>query len=520
MRKKLIESNIKKLNTPELIQSVAKQVDSLIGAIKHPNETVFKKNKPTSNANSRMYKPEFNECYFQDPKTNMILKKEEVFISKEEYILSDFTKYNGVEFITSAYIGILKRRPEAGGLALHLKILDKCLYSNSKILILSGLRFSKEGKLNKVKISGLKRQYLASLIFRLPVFGYFFKSIITLLSLPKVIERNYYLEKKIAEVLNTCETNDLKLQYTLGTKALHEDLVNNIKHVVSETKSNLEKLNNKATKHSERQSLILDKKLRKKANIKDFNDFKATTKNSLNSKATISELNSETQLINTTINAKVDKKEIELLKEDIKSNHDDLDELATKVYLRLNSKIEQTDLYTLKNDINFILDLKATKENLLQFKFDLLENMKNETLNLKMEINAILDTKTTLDNLIDLKKNILLKDNNYVSNNQFNIFKEQINESLNKNIPDNNIYESIRSITDTLKSKAERDELLNLNHIVHEELAKKLYRDELQQLRRVIVTNIDEKVRRIEFLKFKKEIEEKLHNVIDLDKGV
>lgn len=109
------------------------------------------------------------------------------FFKKDVYELNDFIKYNDVEFITNCYQFILGRRPDTGGFDYYLSMLRSGQRSKSEILL--SFRFSKEGKERGIKILGLKKRYVVFLLSNLPIIGYFFKTLIALATLPRLIKR-------------------------------------------------------------------------------------------------------------------------------------------------------------------------------------------------------------------------------------------------------------------------------------------------------------------------------------------
>ena len=127
------------------------------------------------------------------------MKKIDNSINKKIYIIDDFMKYHDIEFIQNLYITILKRKVDKLSLSQRLEQLRTGNYS--KIEILTSIRFSKEGRSVNIPILGIKKRYLLTLVYRIPIIGYFAKTFITLLFLPKLIRRinsfetHYFREK-------------------------------------------------------------------------------------------------------------------------------------------------------------------------------------------------------------------------------------------------------------------------------------------------------------------------------------
>ena len=117
------------------------------------------------------------------------------------YILEDFVHYYDEAFINNAYHLILKRNPDNEGKAIYLQQLR--LGERSKTEILTSLYYSKEAKENGVVILGMKKRYLLSLIYKLPLLGYIAKIIINIITLPKLIKRINHHETQTILKLDT-----------------------------------------------------------------------------------------------------------------------------------------------------------------------------------------------------------------------------------------------------------------------------------------------------------------------------
>jgi SAM-dependent methyltransferase len=86
---------------------------------------------------------------------------------KPEYFLEDFLVYHDVEFVRSAYRGLLRREPDANGFAHHLELLRSGQLNKAEIL--SALRYSIEGKACGVKVRGLLDPSLFLTVERIPL---------------------------------------------------------------------------------------------------------------------------------------------------------------------------------------------------------------------------------------------------------------------------------------------------------------------------------------------------------------
>ncbi|HEU4510469.1 MAG TPA: DUF4214 domain-containing protein, partial [Pyrinomonadaceae bacterium] len=101
------------------------------------------------------------------------------------YHVTDFTKYHDRDFVMNAYRAILKREPDEAGFLHNLTLLRSGVYN--KIDILSSLRYSDEGKLNNVTISGLRFPAAIRTLERIPIAGYLLQTLIALARLPAML---------------------------------------------------------------------------------------------------------------------------------------------------------------------------------------------------------------------------------------------------------------------------------------------------------------------------------------------
>ena len=134
------------------------------------------------------------------------------YIPKERtgFVLGDFSKYHDESFVRNAYIGILKREPDSQGYFTFLSNLRNGELSKTEIL--GRLRYTKEGRLKRVKIRGLLLHFSVISISRVPVIGYFINLMISVVRLPKILKGI----RKQEAFTNLCFT---ELRGQLSTKA-------------------------------------------------------------------------------------------------------------------------------------------------------------------------------------------------------------------------------------------------------------------------------------------------------------
>ncbi len=127
------------------------------------------------------------------------------------YIVEDFSKFHDEEFIKNVFLGVLKREVDQPSLEYYLNILR--LGKRTKTEILTAVRFSKEGRQKNVKILGIKKRFIVSVIYKIPIIGYLSKTFVTLLTLPKIIEK---LNK--CEALHDMHQKNIQDSLTSGDK--------------------------------------------------------------------------------------------------------------------------------------------------------------------------------------------------------------------------------------------------------------------------------------------------------------
>ena len=105
--------------------------------------------------------------------------------------LKEFLDFHDREFIVHAYTGVLGRNPDAGGLHHYLELLRR---GTAKAEILGRLRFSREGRRNRVRIRGLLLPLAFHAAYRVPVIGYAVRLPVALLRLPKILRNMMQFE--------------------------------------------------------------------------------------------------------------------------------------------------------------------------------------------------------------------------------------------------------------------------------------------------------------------------------------
>jgi len=79
------------------------------------------------------------------------------------YTISNFNKFYDEDFINNAFRIIYKRTPSDDEKSRHLAVLRSGEISKTEIVV--SLYFTKEAKLNNIKILGIKKRYFLSFFF-------------------------------------------------------------------------------------------------------------------------------------------------------------------------------------------------------------------------------------------------------------------------------------------------------------------------------------------------------------------
>jgi len=144
------------------------------------------------------------------PSTALILDPE--FEAREDYHLEDLLVFNDEAFVRNAYRAILRREPDDSGFADYLENLRNGRIS--KVDVLSSLRFSPEGQLRDVKVSGLNKPPLFPKLYNVPVLGYLIERLVAITRLPALITDHRRLEshltardERLAEQINFRDAN-------------------------------------------------------------------------------------------------------------------------------------------------------------------------------------------------------------------------------------------------------------------------------------------------------------------------
>lgn len=127
---------------------------------------------------------------------------------REAYDLGELLAYHDVEFVRNAYRALLRRAPDAGGLAHHVQQLHRD--EVSKVQLLASIRGSEEGRARSVKVRGLRAAVLVRSMRRIPLLGPLLEMLFYFARMPTIvrnIERQeihlFRRERELRGILDT-----------------------------------------------------------------------------------------------------------------------------------------------------------------------------------------------------------------------------------------------------------------------------------------------------------------------------
>ena len=195
----MTKTNMQNISVEEIIKKIKQEVEK--------RENLSRSNEIDENTQNNL----------KDSKRISVAREELLFITKEIYEYKDFTKYHDEEFVKNSFKGLLKREVDIQGLNHYLTLLRTGQKSKTEIITM--IRNSKEGKSKSVKLLGLKKRYIVTALYSLPLIGYILKSLVMLFTFPKLLKRLNSYENCILQELNINYKNDILLQDAINTKA-------------------------------------------------------------------------------------------------------------------------------------------------------------------------------------------------------------------------------------------------------------------------------------------------------------
>ena len=192
----MIETNIPEINVDELMEKIRAEVKQRKEGGGPPRRTVPQADfAPPSDIYPKIDLSRVGATPVPEP-----------FEYKEQgYHINDFLKYHDQQFVVNAYRGILRRGPDSEGLGHYLDKLRSG--KRTKAEILGRLRYSPEGKTNKVKTRGLFWNFAIQSSFRIPVLGYCSRLTTGIINLPLIIRNMENFERNTVRQLQQQSTD-------------------------------------------------------------------------------------------------------------------------------------------------------------------------------------------------------------------------------------------------------------------------------------------------------------------------
>ena len=225
----MIETNIKNLSVQEIMQKIKIEVEKRKDNNLHEDPIYTKEitnlyieaESITAQTSSKFYLFAkrvgkflqriglYSFVYFVKEKLN--IRK-----SNYIYIIEDFLRFHDKDFIKNSYKNILQREVDSNGMEYYLTHLRNGMLSKADIVVI--LHHSKEGKAKNVIIIGTKKRFILLKIYKIPLIGYIVRSIVTLLTLPKLIRRINQSEADIGRELYKYSYNSKLIISDISTK--------------------------------------------------------------------------------------------------------------------------------------------------------------------------------------------------------------------------------------------------------------------------------------------------------------
>ncbi|MDX9786212.1 MAG: methyltransferase domain-containing protein [Desulfobacterales bacterium] len=116
-------------------------------------------------------------------------------LPQDAYVWTDFLSYHDSDFIENAYRSILRRAPDTEGAQHYLSLLHSG--GISKIEVLGRLRYSKEGRNQKIIVKGLWIRYFIQMLYKVPVAGRVLRIFSGVWKLPVILKNIQVIENTV-----------------------------------------------------------------------------------------------------------------------------------------------------------------------------------------------------------------------------------------------------------------------------------------------------------------------------------
>ncbi len=137
---------------------------------------------------------------------------------KDRYRIEELLAYQGDNFVCNAFRAIIQESVSPEVMEKYRQLYYQGIVSKKELLV--KLRYSPDGRRKNVIISGILPAYLLQILYKIPLFGYGFRVVVSVLRLPVTI-RNV---QRLNNMLIAC-------QEELKTKVDAEEYLNNLQRV-------------------------------------------------------------------------------------------------------------------------------------------------------------------------------------------------------------------------------------------------------------------------------------------------
>jgi O-antigen chain-terminating methyltransferase len=396
----MIETNNPEINVDEIMERIREEVAKRKAMVSDENDVSnlpYFDTQPDENNGKNL----FSECPDMQP-PNFSVDAE--FKQKKQYHVNELLKFHDDEFVTNAYRAILGREPDQDGMNLLLSRLRQG--KSTKIEILGRLRFTPEGRRNKIAFQGMLLSFAVQSAFKIPILGYIFRVIIGIINLPAIIKNILRIETSIFIHRNEFRQSSNEVYHKLSMLRNH---VSEFQNFVSDRLDEKIEKNN-AIKQIKIITDAIDSIIKSKADAKNIVELH----DALKTKADVSRIDELYGVLESKAAAKnIDEIHKALA---IKADASRIDE----IYGILESKAEIKTAFELRKDVNDAENKINDAENKIndaENKINDAENKINDAENkIKNEINdeenkindLILQTRDHKYNITDQHRRISL----------------------------------------------------------------------------------------------------------------
>ena len=128
---------------------------------------------------------------------------------RDSYTYQELARYDDRQFIENAYLALLRHRPDPAGEKHHT---DNLRRGRSKLITLLRLRFSSEGRTQRVRLRGLFWPLVREGLYLIPLVGPLIRAFVELLFLPSTLRDVTMRQEMLRDRVNaTAESVQAKI---------------------------------------------------------------------------------------------------------------------------------------------------------------------------------------------------------------------------------------------------------------------------------------------------------------------